>query len=67
MAVDYRKSAVYAKVLVALPLLLLLHLPGVSREISGAKRWFKNTGASAFSLGVCQPGSDYLYGIFPFG
>ena len=48
MAVDYRKLGRYAKVLVLLSLflLLLLHLPGVSREISGAKRWFRIMGFS---------------------
>ena len=48
MAVDYRKLGRYAKVLVLLSLFFAasLHLPGVSREISGAKRWFRIMGFS---------------------
>lgn len=48
MAIDYRVLAKYAKLLVlcALCMLLLLHAPGISREISGAKRWFRLFGFS---------------------
>ena len=46
MAMDYRVLAKYSKILVlcALLLLVLLHVPGISREISGAKRWFRILG-----------------------
>lgn len=48
MSIDYRVLIRYAKamVLVSLFLLVLLHVPGISREISGAKRWFRLFGFS---------------------
>lgn len=48
MAFDYRLLAKYAKILilVSLFLLILLQSPGISREISGAKRWFRLFGFS---------------------
>ena len=48
MAIDYRVLAKYAKlvVLFSIFLLVLLHFPGISREISGAKRWFRLFGFS---------------------
>ena len=48
MSIDYRLLNRYSKILVllALFLLLLLHIPGMTREISGAKRWFRLFGFS---------------------
>ncbi len=48
MSFDYRVLAKHAKVLIlaSLFLLVLLHVPGISREISGAKRWFSLFGFS---------------------
>lgn len=48
MSVDYRILSKYAKILVLFSvfLLALLHIPGISREISGAKRWFRLFGFS---------------------
>lgn len=48
MSIDYRILSKYAKVLVlfSLFLLVLLHIPGMSREIAGAKRWFRIFGFS---------------------
>lgn len=48
MSIDYRQLNKYSKTLVlcSLFILLLLHIPGVSREISGAKRWFRLFGFS---------------------
>lgn len=43
MSFDYRILSKYAKIIVLLSLfsLVLLQIPGASREISGAKRWFR--------------------------
>ncbi|MEK6567897.1 MAG: putative lipid II flippase FtsW [Candidatus Omnitrophota bacterium] len=48
MSIDYRLLSRYSKILVflALFLLILLHIPGITREISGAKRWFRLFGFS---------------------
>lgn len=48
MSIDYHYLSRHAKTLVlcAAGLLILLHVPGISREISGAKRWFKVFGFS---------------------
>jgi cell division protein FtsW len=48
MSIDYRVLAKHAKtfVLCSLLLLVLLHVPGISREIAGAKRWFRIFGFS---------------------
>lgn len=48
MSIDYRILSKYAKILVlfSLFLLMLLHIPGISREIAGAKRWFRVSGFS---------------------
>ena len=48
MSIDYRNLSKYAKTLVlcSMFMLILLHIPGVSREISGAKRWFRIFGFS---------------------
>lgn len=48
MAIDYRLLNRYAKILVlsSVFLLLFLHVPGISREIGGAKRWFRILGFS---------------------
>lgn len=43
MAIDYRAISKYSKILVLISVVLLiaLHVPGLSREISGARRWFR--------------------------
>ena len=43
MAVDYKKFRKYAKplILVSLFLLVLVLIPGIGREVSGARRWFR--------------------------
>ena len=48
MAVDYRKLRGYSKPLLlsALALLILVIIPGISREIAGARRWFRLFGYS---------------------
>ena len=48
MRLDYRCLVRYAKILVlcAVFMLIMLHIPGASREISGAKRWFRIFGFS---------------------
>lgn len=48
MSIDYRMLSKYSKILIlcSLFMLLLLHIPGISREISGAKRWFRIFGFS---------------------
>lgn len=48
MSIDYRLLSRYSKiaVLLSLFLLVLLHVPGLTREISGAKRWFRLFGFS---------------------
>lgn len=48
MSFDYHILSKYAKllVLVSLLFLVLLQIPGVSREIAGAKRWFRLLGLS---------------------
>lgn len=48
MSFDYRILSKYAKVLLLISLLSLifLQIPGISREIAGAKRWFRLFGFS---------------------
>lgn len=48
MSFDYRILSKYAKILVLVSLffLILLQVPGFSREIAGAKRWFRLLGLS---------------------
>jgi cell division protein FtsW len=48
MSLDYRKLREFSRplLLVALVLLLFLLIPGVAREIAGAKRWFRLFGYS---------------------
>jgi len=43
MVIDYRKFARYSKplLLVCIVLLLLVLVPGLGREVSGARRWFR--------------------------
>jgi cell division protein FtsW len=43
MLMDYRKLREYAKplLMVSLILLVLVLIPGISREVSGARRWFR--------------------------
>ncbi|KPK98002.1 MAG: hypothetical protein AMJ95_06385 [Omnitrophica WOR_2 bacterium SM23_72] len=43
MSVDYRKLKDYAKplLLISLLLLVLVLIPGIGREVSGARRWFR--------------------------
>lgn len=48
MSFDYRILSKYAKILILVSLffLILLQIPGASREIAGAKRWFRLLGLS---------------------
>ena len=48
MAIDYRVLQKYSRVIlgVALLLLLLVLIPGIGREIGGARRWFRFFGFS---------------------
>ena len=65
MSIDYRLLSRYSKVLVllALFLLLLLHVPGMTGDF-GPRDGFVYSD-SAFSLpGILQPGGDYLYRFF---
>ena len=43
MSVDYRKFAKFAKplVIISLFLLIVVLIPGIGREVSGARRWFR--------------------------
>ena len=43
MCIDYRKLSVISKPLLAIAffLLLLVMIPGIGREVSGAQRWFR--------------------------
>ncbi len=43
MVVDYRKFSVYAKplLIISFILLILVLIPGIGREVSGARRWFR--------------------------
>jgi len=43
MAVDYRKFKKYARILLLFALLLLVSvlIPGIGREVAGARRWFR--------------------------
>ncbi|MDI6758840.1 MAG: putative lipid II flippase FtsW [Candidatus Omnitrophota bacterium] len=43
MNIDYRKLAVFAKPLlwISILLLVLVLIPGIGREVSGARRWFR--------------------------
>ncbi|MCU0651917.1 MAG: putative lipid II flippase FtsW [Candidatus Omnitrophica bacterium] len=43
MVIDYRKLSSYAKplLIIALLLLVLVLIPGIGREVSGARRWFR--------------------------
>lgn len=48
MMIDYKLLSRYAKILliVSIVMLILLLVPGISREVSGAKRWFRVFGFS---------------------
>lgn len=43
MSIDYRKLAKFSKplIIISLFLLILVLIPGIGREISGARRWFR--------------------------
>ena len=43
MMVDYRKFSIYAKplLIISFILLILVLIPGIGREVSGARRWFR--------------------------